>query len=103
MGVYINPPSETKEAFLTREGLPITTSAVRQWDFSKRDCLPVALVNNGPFTAAGVAYDHREAEEFTRPSDPRPRAYFAVPIEVLLDPDKSGIHPVDHDRLRRGV
>ena len=99
MGVYINPPGEPKEPFLTREGLPITSSAVRNWDFSKRDRLPVVLVNNGPFTAAAVAYDPKEAEEFTSSSDPRPRAYFSVPLAVLKDPNQSGIHPSDHSRL----
>jgi hypothetical protein len=76
MGYYINPANETKEEFLAKYGTPLNIEDVVAFDFSS-DRLPVCLLNNGPFTAAGIAYDPREAQEFLRP-DPRPRKWFSV-------------------------
>lgn len=80
MGYYINPPSETKEEFLEREGVEIDLIDVA----ITLDAVPVCLVDNGWFTAAGIAHDDRTLTEFTaNPEDHRPRRYFAVPRNVL--------------------
>lgn len=79
MGCYINPRSETKEDFLRAKGERcLGVPAVNL----KEDKLAVCLVNNGPFTAAAVAFSQRELEEFAR-EDGRPKAWFYVKIDDL--------------------
>lgn len=74
MGCYINPLGMSKEQWLlirarpTQSPGPITETEV-----------PVVLVDNGGFTAAGVAYDEEELRRFNNPRDPRPRVWFQVP------------------------
>jgi hypothetical protein len=69
MGIYVNPRDGlTKEAWLAMHG-----------DRTLGPCeitaehLPVCLVDNGLFTAAGVAYTPRELEAFQQPDDLRPK------------------------------
>lgn len=86
MGYYINPKDgSTKEQFLEKHGTKITSDEVRKFDFSS-DHLPVCLVDNGPFTAAGIAYDQREAAEFLSPDMRGPqrlRVWCRVSREML--------------------
>ena len=79
MGAYINPPDESKEAFLEREGADLFLV-----DFKSvpEGHLAVCLVDNGLFTAAGIAFDEREFNEFAR-EDGRRKYWFTVPIEKL--------------------
>jgi hypothetical protein len=92
MGVYINPPAETKEEFLHREGEHLSAQEFKAWDFTSNPTrLPVALVDNGPFTAAAVAFDAREIRDFSNPNDRRRHTFFSVPVEKLLDQEQSGI------------
>ena len=82
MGYYVNPPSGwTKERWLRQYGQRV--SDVPTFDDSKKT-LPVCLVDNGAFTAAGVAYSQRELEAFNRPNDNRPKEWYVVPTEMLL-------------------
>lgn len=83
MGFYINPSIESKEDFLERVGTPIAREDVNL-DDAHNGLLPVVLVNNGPFTAAGIIYDERELREFTRDDDTRPRKYFLVEVNDLI-------------------
>jgi hypothetical protein len=85
MGCYVNPTDgRTKEEFLNQEAEkgPIKSNTFEE--LSKDDCLPVVLVNNYHFTAAGVAYSKQEFVVFTDPHDPRPRKIFKVKIDKLL-------------------
>lgn len=84
MGCYINPNNETKEEFLKREGKEVISDYVSgNFKFIKQEGkLPVVLVDNGRFTAAGIAYTEREFERFVR-YDNRPKRIFIVPIEKL--------------------
>lgn len=76
MGFYINPEKESKEAFLNREGLEVPKA---DWDKVPKDSIPVVLIDNGMFTAAGIAYDKKEYSVFTNyEGDPRPRKIFIV-------------------------
>lgn len=85
MGFYVNPRGETKESFLEREGIRASSSDLKLgWKSVPTGFLPVVLINNGPFTAAGIAYSESEFKEFTRLDDPRPRQMFFVEIEKLL-------------------
>jgi hypothetical protein len=84
MGFYVNPPNESKESFLKREGMAAPSSPKITWDSIPNGYLPVVLVDNGPFTAAAIAYCERELDEFTRLDDYRPRQMFMVKIEKLI-------------------
>ena len=39
----------------------------------------IVVMNNGPFEAAGFAFNMQEFEEFTDPFDPRPKRYIVMP------------------------
>lgn len=47
--------------------------------------VPVCVVDNGPFDAAGIAFNPREAEAFDLPSDPRLRQWLIIRIEDAED------------------
>ena len=65
----------------------------------------VVLVDNGPFTAAGVIMDKEEFKAATNPEDPRVRFYFHIRIDSLSD--VLGDYAMeclrcDHSRVREG-
>lgn len=84
MGFYVNPQKESKESFLRREGMAAPNHPRITWDSVPEGYLPVVLMNNGFFTAAGIAYCESELKEFTRLDDDRPREIFMVKIEKLI-------------------
>lgn len=86
MGAYINPPRpQTKEQFLEANGIPVSLEEVRDWNARPEGCLPVCLVDNGYFTAAGICYSPAELKVFTAPGDPRPASFFYVEQDKLLE------------------
>lgn len=87
MGSYINPVDQTKENWL--QGNATLTDVPSSVD-DKPGYLPVCLVDNGMFTAAGIAFDERELQAFTYP-DGRRKMWFWVEKEKLLDPDVSDL------------
>lgn len=82
MGFYINPPDMTKEAWLAAHGERLTGPPSRHIDNGK---VVVSHVDNGPFTAAAVAYSMRDLEEFQRPDDRRPKQWWHVPIAKVKE------------------
>ena len=88
MGCYIDPVKGTKEQFLMRNGKEVWQSGF-SWEDKPENCLPVVLVDNKQFTAAGVAYSKRELEAFTDPTDFRPKRYFYVSLDAL-----KGVSPI---------
>lgn len=76
MGIYINPASESKEAFLLREAETVTT--LKDYSDVEPDKIQVVLVDNGFFTAAGVLYSQNEIQAFTSPTDNRPKQFFLI-------------------------
>lgn len=84
MGFYVNPGNESKETFLRREGIATPLSPKITWASVPKGFLPVALVDNGRFTAAAIAYSERELDAFTDLTDTRPRQMFMVRIEKLI-------------------
>lgn len=48
------------------------------------DSIPVVVMDNGPFEAAGVAFDADELDAFTSPSDWRPKTIVMVPRDEVL-------------------
>ena len=63
MGYYINPPDMSKEEFLAKHGTPISAIQAEEYNF-KEDKLPVCLLDNGAFTAAGIGIDAHEVQAF---------------------------------------
>lgn len=78
MGCYINPPNKSKEAFLKEHG--VRTNGPCEITETH---LPVVWVDNGPFSAAGVAYSKDEADAFNSPADNREKIWFKVSRELL--------------------
>lgn len=88
MGIYINPPGESKEQWLEREA--IEAPAPTPESFERQRALGwiyVGLVRNPMFSAAGVVFDERERRDFTDPTDLRPHRWFLVPIDKVKQPD----------------
>lgn len=82
MGFYINPLNMTKEEWLRRNGVPVNHLTAQNHHAGDR--VVVCLVDNGAFTAAGIAYDDRERDEFCRPNK-RLRQFYLVPREVARE------------------
>lgn len=73
MGLYVNPNGMSKEDWLESHG----TEVSRDEAVISDDSLPVVLVDNGPFTAAGIGHSERELSAFLdSPMDQRPKRIF---------------------------
>ena len=88
MGAYVNPEGIRKEEWLNLHGEPKGLSvgdqvAVPTYDSYEEGTLPVVLVDNGPFTAAAIAFSKWEYKEFTKITDKRPKIFFAVKTDLL--------------------
>jgi hypothetical protein len=91
MGAYINPANGMdKKAWLDENsyGEPSTSPPEDAKQWMRADLLPVCLVDNGMFTAAGIAYSEQELNVFKTP-DGRPKIWYLVEKEKLLDPEVS--------------
>jgi hypothetical protein len=93
MGAYVNPKNESKENFLSREGTPCSTTI--KWFEIPNGKLPVFLLDNVIFTAAGIAFSEKELQEFSREDGRRKRAYL-VDIEKLhqVSPELRNVFPI---------
>lgn len=89
MGYYINPPTMAKEEWLANQS-EFSYTAPKQYRDEKH--VAVVLVDNGMFTAAGIAYDQHELAAFAR-EDGRAKLWFWVPIAeiVALHPHMEGV------------
>jgi hypothetical protein len=90
MGAYVNPKDKPKEGWLVENGVecnpptPWAEIASVATSIGQDDhFLPVVLMDNGMFTAAGVAYSEREYKEFLDPNDMRPKRVFMVQLGKL--------------------
>lgn len=81
MGLYINPEIITKEEWLLSNGDPV---GLPSWPPPEDKCL-VCLVDNGVFTAAGVAYSQREFDAFNQPDDSRPKRWYLVATDRVRE------------------
>lgn len=85
MGFYINPPDNNKEQWLKANGQQVDPEIIEDFWSSKkvRTHLPVCWVDNGPFTAAGIAFSPDETKAFMHPCG-RPKRWYLVPREKLV-------------------
>ena len=79
MGYYINPENMTKEEWIAKHGVLLTSFYKRQLNK-----MPVCLVDNGPFKALAIAYNETELKEFLRPDDKRKKVWYLVDVKHLL-------------------
>jgi hypothetical protein len=95
MGLYINPTAMSKEAWINDHAvaLPGPPDQATYEALRREGKVPVSLVDNGNFTAIGVAFDYREMQCMSSPNDTRPQAYFSVEISKL--DMQAGIQPRD--------
>ncbi len=88
MGQYINPTDRSKEDFLREHGASMTDEQAIAQPHRTSDGYVVCWLNNGAFTAAGIAYDEREKMAFLRGfidgTDPRPHRFYRVPDEHVV-------------------
>lgn len=96
MGIYINPSDRSKEAFLQEYGVPVELKDIKYGDVRSAGSVPVCLMNNGPFTAAGVCYDEAEFEVFAT-DDGRDKRWFIIPLAALSA--ESGVEQRDVMRM----
>jgi len=73
MGAYINPQDMTKEDWLTRHAMRLDKPP--RWEDISEGYMAVVHIDNGIFTAAGIAFCKQELEDFSRP-DGRPKLWF---------------------------
>lgn len=83
MGCYVNPQGMSKEVWLGMHGVYVGLTPPVWGEMP--GCLPVCLIDNGPFTAAGVAYSVRELGDFSRPDDSRLKRWYWAEIDKLRE------------------
>lgn len=101
MGLYVNPKSESKEAFLTKNAVPISKERFLQEPAT--DQTHLAWVDNGPFTALAIGFSLRERQAFCHPDDTRPRRYYTCPTAALTEEQglpKNWVELVKQDQER---
>ena len=81
MGCYVNPPNESKEAFLEREGRAIS---VEEAVITNAE-IPVCLFSNGAWTAAAVCDYDEELARFTDEVGARLISWYMVDAKKLSE------------------
>jgi len=80
MGLYINPQEVSKEQWLNDNGEQLEKAPVKMRE-NKEEIL-VCLIDNGPFTAAGVAFNQAELNNFCK-EDMRYKEWFVVGLDKI--------------------
>lgn len=90
MGCYVNPPEVSKESWLELNAKPRgviipAKQVIPAYSDFPEGTLPVVLLDNGRFTAVGIAYDEREYAAFTdTKKDFRPRFIYEAKVDDLM-------------------
>lgn len=82
MGIYINPPDMSKGKWLFANGTPLDRTPTA---LPEKDKVLVCLVINAFFTTAAVCHNQSKFEEFTDPSDNRPKLWFLIDRSLVAD------------------
>lgn len=87
MGFYINPKNMSKEDWLRRNGMGVTQASASKHSAGDGGDFVVCLVDNGDFTAAGIAYNDGERDSFLfrDTGEQRPRQWFLVNRKFLKE------------------
>ena len=92
MGRYIQGPSKGKVMFIVSEydgkvwaPDPMHPTRPPLWGDKPQDMEWVIVLDNGPFEAAGWAFDRREFEDFLYPEDNRPKRCLLVPTACIKE------------------
>jgi hypothetical protein len=92
MGCYVNPSDVSKEVWLLAHGVEVgridLSAGIKKiptWESFEFGCIPVVLVDSGPFTAAAVAYSPVEYGVFVDLEDERYREIYSVSVEDLRE------------------
>ena len=96
MGIYINPPNLSKEEFLEQYGEILSFDEWRkiQYPIANLNAVPVVYIDNGSFSALGVAYNRGEQEAIAYEvahGDTRPKIFATVPASAISA--QGGLHP----------
>jgi len=78
MGFYIEGPAKGKAPFIRSE---YDAEFINEPEYFKDipdDKALICVINNGPFEAAGFAFDDREFRGFSAPGDPRPKQWMMM-------------------------
>jgi hypothetical protein len=81
MGYYIETSSFKNKAQWILEHCVLSQGMIRRPETVPEGFVPVCVVDNGPFEAAAIAYDMREAVVFDMPTDTRPKQWLLIRIE----------------------
>lgn len=81
MGCYVNPPNESKEAFLEREGSAVSVEDAVITGVE----IPVCLFSNGAWTAAVVCDYDEELARFTDEVGDRLSSWYMVAAKKLSE------------------
>ncbi len=83
MGIYLNPPTCSKEDWLKENADEQAPQFAPAWP-TDETILPICLVDNGSFTAAAICYDEREMAAFNTVRDTRRKQWFYAKIDKLI-------------------
>lgn len=107
MGIYINPrtddPHGKRAMIAVRAARKLSSLEMESHVPGQDDLYGVAVVDNGPFSAAGIAFDEREAHDFTCPVDPRPREYYLLHVDAIRELDEHAYNALVQLRSRPGT
>ena len=80
MGFYLQTDAKHGKAEFIRDNhaATIVTQEEAEAAIDNPDLAVVVVVSNGPFEAAGFAFDRKEFEAFTSPDDRRPKKFFTM-------------------------
>lgn len=82
MGYYINPEDRSKESWLKEYAKQVHKNDLNNL---KSGEVAVILMDNGAFTAAGIAFCQQELEAFTSPTDHRLKQFFIASKQDIID------------------
>lgn len=85
MGYYIQGPNRGKADFLLAEYPEFKEITMEEAEyFQCEEKMGIAVVvENGPFDAAAYVFTDAEFEDFTDPTDPRPKRFISGPRKIL--------------------
>ena len=85
MGYYIQGPALGKAAFIVSEYNGKIIPCPNNFADVPEDKALISIVSNGPFEAAGYCFDAKEFEEFSDPSDHRPKTWLIMDKKKAME------------------